>query len=261
MSDADRFEFQAVYRHPEKSLVAFPIAIALFGYGIYYLVSNPAGDFAKPLTFIAVVPLAVIVLTALAAIRGYTWALKDDGLHIHEWPRFVLFGLSRRRIVPYARIKALRRTETALGEVGVDLVTTDGQTFHMPDGFDRWGKIPRRRKIPEECREPILDHFLQTIRAMATAHGNPDVFVAEGLDFWSRGTGLALQVLLLLMTLAPAALVILMLLDGEPFSGTTTGKGSATYGAGIALLLPFGALWMLRRSLKRRSVVKEAAHM
>ena len=59
-------------------------------------------------------------------------------------------------------------------------------------------------------------------------------------------------------SIVPAAGVIAMLLDGEPFSGPGTGKGSAPYGASVALLLPFGVVWMLRRSLKRRAEVKES---
>lgn len=253
MDTIDKQSFQAAHRHPERVAVMFPVVLAVLGAAVYWIVQDPDhDDLGLKIGVMAGAPLGLLLLSVLNAVRGHDWRLLPEGLEIRRWPRFRLFGIPRRWMVPYEDIAALRRIETALNDAGAELVTKSGAVHYMAEAFGRWGTIPRRRAMPAEERETDLDRFLALIRATAAMRGN-EVPIVEGLDFWSRATGLALLLMFLLLTLGLAAVVLWAIFDGADVTTSTRG-GQAT---AIVVLLPFGVLYLIWRSLKRRRAVSQ----
>jgi hypothetical protein len=249
-------EFQGVYRHPEKTIVAFLVAILLMAAGGYWLPIFSSSNFTIQVAAAFLGALLLMIVTPAVSIRGYHWAVKLDGVHIEEWPRFRFLGQTRRWIVPYTEIKALHRIKgLLLGDAAAELITIANRNHFMPNAFSPWGTVPARKAIPSDRREWDLDRFLETIRKSAAEHGNPRVVVVEGLDFWTRPFGLTVQATLLSLSLAAAGGLLWLLLDGyTPGAAPRSGETAAA----AVLFLPFGLLLILRRSLKRRAGVLRA---
>jgi hypothetical protein len=175
-----------------------------------------------------VVLLALIMASAYATHR---WAIEPAGIRIEEKPKIPFLGLTRRRLIAFADIVALRNVESGFDRV-IEIATRDGNAYRvMANGTAVEG----------------LQTFAAQIATASTAAGHTPLAMTEGLSFWNRPAGLALIVVMLIFTTIFAAAALFALFDGGLNVRARSGEMLA-----IAILLPFGAAYLLYRSLTRR---------
>lgn len=239
-------EYKAIYRRTEVALPGLVGAILFMGLGIYLSLQDGSVDraFEKALWVIGITVAAVLLIFA-NSFRVHSWTILADGLRIHQRPKVPLMGLSQNVTVPFDEISGLLHVESGFDYV-VDLITRGGRRFRLSQAMK-----PGERGIARPDHERSLASFVAAIVETARSAGRPLAEPRQGLSLWNLWPGLALQLIMFAITLAFALAAGWALLEG----GLSPTSGRTGYGVGIVMALPFGAAYLLLKSLKRRRLV------
>ncbi len=176
---------------------------------------------------------AIVVLIILAAVSGYAthrWTIESAGVRIEEKPKVPFIGLPRKRTLAFADIAALRHIESGL-DIVIEIAARDGNAY---------------RVMAHGAGVPDLQAFAAQVASASAAAGHTPPAMTEGLSLWNRPAGFVVLVVMLMFTLLFAGATAWALFDG----GLGTSR-NANY-AGLVLLLPFGVVYLLYKSLTRR---------
>ena len=99
---------------------------------------------------------------------------------------------------------------------------------------------------------PALQAFAAHIATAATTAGHRPLAMSEGMSFWNRPAGLAVLVVMLIFATLFAGATLLTFFVGGLNVRARSGEALA-----IVILLPFGAAYLLYKSLTRRWRVLE----
>jgi hypothetical protein len=224
--------YECTYRH-----VAFVIAsLCVLVVGMIAAIAAAANFIEDGNTSLSVMLYAlgtVVVLIIIVAVSGYAthrWTIEPAGIRIEEKPKVPFMGLSRRRTLAFADIAALRHTESAL-DIIIEIAARDGAVYRL---------------MANGAASQDLQAFAGAIAQASAKAGHTPPAMTEGLSFWNRVPGLILLTVMLIFALAIAVAAAWALFDG----GASTTR-SAEY-AVLAILLPFGAGYLLYKSITRR---------
>lgn len=225
--------YECTFRHVAFVLTSIcAILVALFG-GIAATIAF-VEDGNTTLSIVLYLVGSIVVLLALVMASAYAkhgWTIEPAGIRIEERPKIPFLGLTRRRLIAFADIAALRNLESGLDRV-IEIATRDGNAY---------------RVMAHGEGVPALQAFAAQIATASTTAGHTPLAMIEGLSFWNRPAGLAVIVVMLLFVTLFAAAALFALFDG----GLTVRARSAQILA-IVILLPFGAAYLLYKSLTRR---------
>jgi hypothetical protein len=238
-------EYQATFRRTEVALPALLGAMLFMGLGVWLSFRDGMAKGFEASLWVMGITLAAVLFIFANCYRDHSWTILAGGVRIHERPKVPLTGLRRRATVPFGEIVGLYHVESGFDHV-VDLITRNGRRFRLPQALVAGGSGIGR---PDPDRD--LGQFVAALTTAAQAAGVPLAAPREGLSFWNSWPGLALQLIMLAIALAIALAAGWMVIDG----GASTSSGRTGYGAAIAILLPFGAGYLLMKSLKRRRMV------
>lgn len=246
--------YEATYRRAEVALPGLVGVVGLYIAGIWLVLQHPGHDRVMDailgLTG-AVVAAAVVIL--LTVFRVHRWTIvaggggEAGGVRISERPRVPLMGFGRRTLVPFADILGIRHVESGFDHL-LEIVTADGRRFRLPQRMV--AADARSLAAPDPAAN--LDVFAAALHAAALQAGRA-LPQSEGLSFWNTLPGIAFIVVLFVIACAISAAVAWALLDGM-----TTTQPRSGYFAGIALVLPVGAGWLLLKTIRRRRLVLAA---
>ncbi|MFT4025870.1 MAG: hypothetical protein QM676_03560 [Novosphingobium sp.] len=238
-------EYRATYRRTQTALPGLLLVLIGTGLVIAYEVTYAGHD--KLTVMMWALGLAVFGIFFIFAntYRIHSWTVQGTRLEVSERPRIPLTGLPRRASVDYGEIAAFHRVESGLDYL-VEIATRDGRVYRLPQAL-----IADPKGFGRPDPDANLDVFADAIYSAARAAGHPLPEPSEGLSFWNSLPGLLFLGIVFVLALAIALLAAWALLAGG-FSSSTSRAG---YGAAIAILLPFGAGWLLRRSWRRRRAV------
>jgi hypothetical protein len=166
-----------------------------------------------------------------SAYAAHRWTIEPGGIRIEEAPKVPLMGFTRRRLIAFADIAALRNIESGLDSV-VEIAARDGNAYRI---------------MAHGARGPELQAFAAQIAGAAAGAGHTPLAMTEGLSFWNRPSGLAVIVVMLILTLAFAGAALFALFDGGLTMRARNGEALA-----IVVLLPFGVAYLLYKSFTRR---------
>lgn len=236
--------YEATYRRAEVALPSLVGVVALFFAGLWLVLQHPTDDrvMAAVLGLTGAVVAAALVIL-LTVFRVHRWTIEAGGVRISERPKVPLMGWGRRASVPFADIIGVRHVESGFDRM-LEIVTADGRRFRLPQRM----VAPDARSLAQPDTAANLDGFAASLHAAARQAGR-ELPRSEGLSFWNTLPGIAFIVGLFVIACAIAAAVAWALLDGMT---TTTRSG---YAAGIALVLPVGAGWLLLKTIRRRRLV------
>lgn len=185
---------------------------------------------------------AIVVLMGLtmaAAYAGHRWTLEPTGIRVEEKPKVPPLGLPRQRLIAFADIAALRNVESAFDRV-LEIATRDGNVYRLMGHGEAASQ---------------LQTFAAQIADASAKAGHTPPPLSEGLSFWNRPAGLGLIVVMLVFATAFAGAALFALFDGGLEVRARSGEALA-----IVILLPFGAGYLLYKSLtRRRRVLKQLA--
>jgi hypothetical protein len=234
-------EYQATYRRSEFGIPMLIGAMMLLAAGIALAMRIP--DDNETLSYIfwllGSTVIAVIVIFA-SLFRVHHWAILTDGLDIAERPKVPLLGLRRRVFLPFANIASVHRIESGLDRQ-FEIIAHDGCRYRLSQAMKAGVGIDR---------DANLDDFLDAVRSAAESAGAPIPEPSEGLSFWNSIPGLAYLTIMMAIATLFAGAAGLTMIEGEISPGPRSG-----YFTAIALLLPFGAGWLLVKSWRRRNLV------
>lgn len=243
-------DYKATYRRTQTALPGLLLVLVGLALAMTYEVTH-IGDGHDSMAVIGwTFGLCVFAMFFIFAntYRVHRWTVLGEGLEIAERPRIPLTGLPRRATVAFADIAAFHRVESGVDYL-IEIATRDGRSYRIPQAM-----IANPTGFGTPDPDANLDVFADTIYSAARAAGHPLPDPSEGLSFWNTVPGLFFLGIVFVLALAFAVLAAWALLDGG-FSSSTNRAG---YGAGIAILLPFGAGWLLRKSWRRRREVLTA---
>jgi hypothetical protein len=127
--------YQATYRQSERALPVLLGIVAVMVGGIVVIINYADGRNLQTMIFsligFAVFSMLIVLLTTFWFHR---WTLQPDGIQIHERPKVPLMGLSRRAVIPFPAIAALRRVESGFDYI-IEIVTRDGRRYRMPQAM------------------------------------------------------------------------------------------------------------------------------
>jgi hypothetical protein len=186
----------------------------------------------------------------MTTFRVHRWTLLPGGVEISQRPKVPFTGLSRKTVVPFREIAALRNVESGMDRL-IEIATRDGRRFRLSQAM-----TASATGIGRPDTEANLWAFAASIRDAAERSGTPLPALSEGLSFWNSATGLTLLVIMFVITLVISAAVAWALWDGMTLD--TRARGGQAIA--ILLLLPIGAGWLLIKSLRRRAAVRAATH-
>ena len=242
----DAASHQALYRNLPRLLGGLMGSLALLAAGIAGALLLAAHDQRFPLVLATLgVFVAVFAVCAMSALRRHRWTIDADAVSIEERPLVPLTGRRRVRRVPFGQIASLDNVSNGPDEL-LALTTRTGERFVLPpvrvkgDGAIPW---------PDQ---KALAAFASRLQMAITAAGGVAPPVTDGLGFWNRPTGLALLGVVLLASLALAAVVLWGLWEGEIVRARTHEA------AALLVALPVLVGWLLRRSWRRRQSVMRA---
>lgn len=241
---SERTTYQATYRRTERALpMLIGVLVLLFG-GIAGIIFYEDRQNFETLIFSLAGCLVIAMLSILVqTFRVHQWSVAPDGVHVHEKPKVPLTGLSRRAVISFSEIASLRNVESGF-DILIEIVMRDGRRYRMPQALiaSERGRIAG---IPDPNAR--LDEFAAMIRATAERAGRPLPATAEGLSFWNTFPGLFFLLIMFAISIAITGTVAVALWDG--FRSTQARQGEM---AAILLLLPFGAAYLLWKSIRRR---------
>lgn len=234
-------DYQATYRRSAFAIPALLVVMALLAGGIALALREPDGNvvLSRILWLLAATVIATLIIFA-GAFRVHRWTITPQGVDIAERPKVPFFGLRRRASLSFAQIARFYRLEVGLDRQ-IELVAYDGRSYRLSQAMKAGvGADP----------DAILDDFLAAIQNAAMSAGAHIPEPSEALSFWNSIPGLACLTVMLALALAIGVMAGWALIDGMVSSGPRSG-----YGTAIALLLPFGAGWLLVKSWRRRRLV------
>jgi hypothetical protein len=229
--------YECTYRHVAFVLASMLVLVAAMIAAIVAAVSFVEdGNTSLAIVLYTVgAVLVLIILTAISAFATHRWTIEPAGVRVEEKPKVPFMGLSRRRTLAFADIAALRHLESGFDSV-IEIAARDGAVYQL---------MANGAAVPE------LQAFAAQIAAAFTAAGRTPPAMTEGLSFWNRPIGLLMIVVMLILSLLIAGAAAWALLDG----GLNSSRSSQF--AGVAIALPFGAGYLLYKSLARRWRVLE----
>jgi hypothetical protein len=225
--------FECTFRHVAFVLVSIClILVALFG-GIAAALAfvEDGGTILSIVLYVVGTIVVLLALTMASAYATHSWTIEPTGIRIEERPKIPFLGLTRRRLIAFADIAALRNVESGLDSV-IEIATRDGNAY---------------RVMAHGEGVPALQAFAAQIATASTTAGHTPLAMSEGLSFWNRPFGLAVIVVMLIFTTVFAAAALFALFDGGLTVRARSGEALA-----IVVLLPFGAAYLLYKSLTRR---------
>lgn len=245
MSDTGRTDYQATYRRTERALPLLLAVMAIMAGGVAVIILYVDGRNLETMVF-SLAGITVVSLFAVLAntFRVHRWTVEPEGVHVHERPKVPLTGLPRRVVIAFPAIAALRRIESGFDYL-IEIVTRDGKRYRMPQAM-----VANPSGLPSADPEANLDVFAASIRAAAERAGCRLPAATEGLSFWNSVAGLVLLLIMFVLSLAIAGAVAWALWDGLRTTQSRQGQVAA-----ILLLLPFGAGYLLLKSIRRRRAV------
>jgi hypothetical protein len=236
--------YQSTYRRSEMAMPALLGVLAVLAGLIFLAVSGPFdGDTVlAALPFFAGALILAIAFIGFAAFRVHRWTLETNGVRIEERPKFPLTGFRRVAVLPFTDIAALNRVQSGF-DVQLEIRTRDGNRYRLPQAF-RTSSPGLYLPDPES-----LETFARSLRTASAAAGVELPLTGESLSFWNGIVGLGLLTIMFFISVAIAALAAWALWEG------TATRPRAGQVEAICILLPFGAAYLLFRSLKRRRAV------
>lgn len=234
--------FECTYRHVAFVLVTLCVLlIALFAGMAAAIALIEDGDSVLSAFLWLVGTIVVLIGLAMAAAYArHRWTLEPTGIRVEERPKVPPLGLPRGRLVAFADIAALRNVESAFDHV-LEIATRDGSIYRLMGQGEAAAQ---------------LQTFAAEIADAAAKAGHAPLPIGEGLSFWNRPAGLGLIVVMFVFTTACASAALFALFDGGLSVRARSGEALA-----IVILLPFGAAYLLYKSLKRRwRVLKQLAN-
>jgi hypothetical protein len=132
----------------------------------------------------------------------------------------------------------------------IEIATRSGRIYRLPQS------LPSRKRLSIPPRTADFDRFAEAIRSAAKEAGHALPEISEGLSFWNTLTGLILLAAMFALSLLLAGVTLWALWNGFTTHQTRGGEMMA-----IVLLLPFGAGYLVLRSLRRRrAVLSQSLH-
>ncbi len=240
-------DYQATYRRSEVAIPALLAVVAIFIAATVAMVKYVDGRHFETAFFslagFVVVSLGVILMTTF---RVHRWMVLPHGVEIFQRPKVRFAGLSRKTVVPFQEIAALRNVESGFDRL-IEIVTRDGRRFRLSQAY-----VGGAAGIGRPDPGADLWAFAASIRDAAERAGTPLPALSEGLSFWNSAVGLTLIAIMFAISLAISAAVAFALWDGMTVNPRPRGGEAIA----ILLLLPVGAGWLLIKSLKRRAMVR-----
>ena len=237
---------QALYRSLPLIVGGLLGSFALLFAGIAGALLLAARDQKFPLVLATLgVFVLVFAVCAMSALRRHRWTIAADAVLVEERPLVPLTGRRRARRVHFGEIAMLNNVSNGPDEL-LTLTTRDGERFVLPPV-----RIPGVGPVPRPDQEGLAAFAAELQAAMAAA-GTVVPPVTDGLGFWNRPAGLALQTVALLASLAVAAVTLWGLWEGA------IGRARTHEAAAFLVVLPIGLGWLLRRSWQRRRTVMRA---
>lgn len=225
--------YESAYRHVAFALTSIiGLVLLMFGVIAALLWAGVDGDtFMSVFLWTIGIVMVSATLTVLSTYAKHRWTIQPNAVRIEETPRVPFFGLTRRRTLPFTDIAGLRNVEGGF-DIAVELVACDGKTYRI---------------MAQETMAAPLKEFAATLVKSIEASGAPAPQVTEGLGFWNTAPGLGVLGVVLALTSVFAFAALVALLGGGLNPWTRSGEFVA-----IAVLLPFGAGYVIYRSLRRR---------
>jgi hypothetical protein len=224
--------YECTFRHVAFVLTSLCLLLVAMLAGIAAAVTFIT-DGDTILTVVLYLVGAIVVLIIAAAVSAYAthrWTIEPAGIRIEEKPKVPFMGLTRKRTIAFADIVALRHLESGLDTV-IEISTRDGDAYRL---------------MAPGAGAADLQAFAAQIAGAAESIGHKPLPMTEGLSFWNRPAGFVVLAVMLLFTLLFAFATGWALLDG----GLGTSRNG--YYAGLVLLLPFGVVYLIYKSLTRR---------
>jgi hypothetical protein len=238
---------QGLYRNSPLILGGFLGSIALLIGGVAGATHiATAGDELLPLVF-ATIGAFVLTFAAclLTGLRRHRWTIEAQAILIEERPLVPLTGRRRVRRVSFGEVAGLSSVQNATDDL-LTLTTRDGERFMLPPGVAPGQGLIR---APDQAG---LGAFAGQLQAAMKAAGGIAPAMVEGLGFWNRPTGLVLLSIMLVASLALAAITLWGVWEGA------AARHRGGEAAAILVMLPVGVVWVLRRSWRRRRSVLRA---
>jgi hypothetical protein len=246
---ANPLSYQSTYRRSEIAIPMLIGVLILFGAGMtLILLYLPTRNFEGSLLSFAGITVGMLLYILLSTFRRHRWTLQPQGMEIEEGPRVPLMGRKRRTFVPFADIVALRDVQSGF-DVLIEIVTRRGARHRLSQALVQ----EKGQRLGQPDPNAPLSGFAQAIRDAAAKSGVCPPAPAQGLSFWNTGPGIGFQAFLLILALAISGVVVFALVHGFTVRQARGGEAMA-----IMLLLPVGAFWLLRKSLRRRREVLES---
>jgi hypothetical protein len=224
--------YECTFRHVAFVLTSLCVLLlALFAsiYGAFAFFDDGNTSLEVFLYSVGVI-LALIVMAAVAGYATHRWTIEPTGIRIEEKPKVPFIGVTRKRTIAFADIAALRHVESGL-DIVIEIATRDGNAY---------------RVMAHGEGVPALQAFAEQIAAAAETVGHKPLPMTEGLSFWNRPAGFVVLAVMLMFTLLFAVATGWALLDGG------LAQSRSGYYAAIVLLLPFGVIYLIYKSLTRR---------
>jgi hypothetical protein len=225
--------FECTYRHVAFVLVSLCVlVVALFAGLAAAIAFIEDGNAVLSVVLWLVGAIVVLIgLTMAAAYAKHRWTLEPAGVRVEENPKVPPLGLPRRRLIAFADIAALCNVESAFDHV-LEIATRDGKVYRL---------------MGQGEAATHLQTFAAQIADASAKAGHTPPPLSEGLSFWNRPVGLALIIVMCVFTTAFAAAALFALFGGGLEVRARSGEALA-----IVVLLPFGAAYLLYKSLTRR---------
>lgn len=232
--------YEASYQNKEIAILGmFGLALAMVAVIAFAIVFIEDGNEALPVMLSAIGGLVVgVIVLFLMIVRVHRWTIEPNGLRIEEWAK--VMGPRRSVFVAFADIAALRNLESNFDDV-IELLTRDGKLYRLMRQ-----RSPLVKSVVLEA-QPALQPFGAALSAAIAVSGAKPVPLTEGLSFWNRASGIALILVLLVISIALAMMTLWALFDGGLEYRTRLGEVVFMF-----LALPFGCVYLLRKALKRR---------
>jgi hypothetical protein len=221
-------------------------AAAIFVAGVMAILRFVDGrDFEMALFVEAGMMVLLLGMIMAATFRVHRWTVQQHGVEIRQRPRIPLTGLSRRTMVAFPEIAALRNVESGVEHL-IEITTHDGQRFRLSQAMTEG---PRGFGRPDPAAD--LNAFALSIRAAAETAGYTLPSASEGLSFWNSAFGLAFLTIMFMISVLISGVVAWTLWNGMTISPRPRGGEAIA----ILLLLPVGAGYLLLESWRRRAAV------
>lgn len=234
--------YRATYRRSAYVILALLGVLLLSGMALAWLLMLPGPVQEEAALAIGGIAMLSMVAIMITGYRTHCWTLGADRLRIEERPMVPFTGLARRAEMALAEVAALRQVESGVERL-IEIETRAGAVFRLPQARTAG---PRGVGVPDVAGFAAFETEL--LARIAAARAAP-IAVQQGLSFWNTLPGLAVLALMLLIATATAALTAYAIWGGM------TLRHAGMQGAAIALLLPFGAAYLLVKAAKRRARV------